>query len=156
VPGSILNSEDEKCENAVLAGNQQPVHYQVQFRRSSIYSRQEIEDRWDRLNLKAQYRDWGLIPFKSTAFGRATLEGYADPERILAKGSIPFRVSRFPLKIIMGNGKRETKKLRIPFTPGFTGQAKATSSRRGRLLRKAAGFISHSTWGVSCDKLTLP
>jgi hypothetical protein len=31
-----------------------------------------------------------------------TLKGYAGPERILVKISIPFRVSRFPLKTIMG------------------------------------------------------
>jgi len=50
----------------------------------------------------------GLIPFKSTASGRATLKGYADPGIILVKSIIPFRVSRFPLKTIMVNGKRGT------------------------------------------------
>jgi len=49
-----------------------------------------------------------LIPFKSTASGRVTLKGYADPGIILVKRIIPFRVSRFPLKTIMGNGKRGT------------------------------------------------
>jgi hypothetical protein len=51
-----------------------------------------------------------LIPFKYTAGGRATLKGYTDPGIILVKGIIPFRVSRFRLKAIMGNGERETEK----------------------------------------------
>jgi len=56
------------------------------------------------------------------------------------KSFIPFRVSRFPLKTIIENGKRETKKLQIQLTTRFTegptslGLAKATSSRRGWLL----------------------
>jgi hypothetical protein len=40
----------------------------------------------------------GLIPFKSTASGRVTPRGYADPGRMLVKSFIPFQVSRFPLK----------------------------------------------------------
>jgi hypothetical protein len=80
-------------------------------------------------------KDKELIPFKSTGSGRTTLKSYADPGEIPAKSSIPFRVSRFPLKIIMGNGERETNKLRIQFSPRFTGQVKVTSSGRGWLFR---------------------
>jgi hypothetical protein len=35
-----------------------------------------------------------------------------------------------------GNGKRETKKLQIQLTPRFKGQTKATSSKRGWLLKR--------------------
>jgi len=49
-----------------------------------------------------------LIPFKSTTSGRVTPRGYADPERMLVKSFIPFRVSRPPLNTIIENGKRET------------------------------------------------
>jgi hypothetical protein len=42
------------------------------------------------------------------ASGCTTLKDYADPGRILVKSSIPFQVSRSPLKNIMGNGKRGT------------------------------------------------
>jgi hypothetical protein len=58
-----------------------------------------------------------LSPFKSTASGRVTPRGYADPGRMLMKSFIPFRVSRFPLETIIENGKRETKKLQIQLTP---------------------------------------
>jgi hypothetical protein len=57
-----------------------------------------------------------LIPFKSAAYGRATLKGNADTGRILVKSSIPFRVSRFPLKTNMGNGKRETENEKVTNT----------------------------------------
>jgi hypothetical protein len=55
-----------------------------------------------------------LIPFKSKTSGRATLEGYAGPRRILVKGYIPFRVSRSPLKTIMGNEKRKSYEYNLP------------------------------------------
>jgi hypothetical protein len=49
-----------------------------------------------------------LIPFKSTTSGRVTPRSHADPGRMLVQSFIPFRVSRFPLKTIIENGKRET------------------------------------------------
>jgi hypothetical protein len=77
---------------------------------------------------------------ESTASGRVTPIGYADPGRMLVKSFILFRVSRFPLKIIIENGKRETKKLQIQWTPRFTGGptslglAQPASFRHGWLL----------------------
>ena len=47
-----------------------------------------------------------IIPFKSTAYGRATLGGYAGPGSIYLMSYFSFPVSRFPLK--NHNGERET------------------------------------------------
>jgi len=62
--------------------------------------------------------------------------GYADPGRMLVESFIPFRISPFPLKTIIENGKRETgnEKVTNRIDAPFYGQANATSPRLGWLL----------------------
>jgi hypothetical protein len=72
---------------------------------------------------------------------------------MLVKSYIPFQVSRFPVKIIIENGKRKTKKLQIQLTSRFTGGPTSLGSQVCLFSRKYVDIVCiHHTFGYTASK----